>query len=236
MIANLPSNSSTRLIVDVVACARNNAATLGPVLAGLPVRLLRSVVVVDNASTDATAQVARDAGAIVLREPKVGHGAACQRAMAHLEVLPVPPDVVVFLPPDGSADPQEIPRLLEPIRTQNAELVIGVRERAGGGGARVGTRVVLRLMGAIYRHRFEDLGPFRAVRFAALVAMGMVDRGAGWDAEMQVKSVMLGLQVVEVPVTCRPTRRRQTRGREFVDKVGATGRSLFHIVRNATAR
>lgn len=194
------------------------------------------MVVVDNASTDATAQVARDAGAIVLREPKVGYGAACHRAVEHLEVLPVHPDAVIFLPPDGSADPQEIPRLLEPVRTQNAELVIGVRQPAGGVGSRAGTRIVLRLIGTIYRHRFEDLGPFRAVRYAALVAMGMQDQGAGWDVEMQVKSVMLGLQVVEVPVTCRPTRRRQARGKELADKVGATGRSLFHIIRNATAR
>jgi glycosyltransferase involved in cell wall biosynthesis len=236
MITDLPWTSTQRLVADVIVPARNNASTLVATLAAMPARVLRSVVVVDNASTDATAQVARDAGAIVIREPHVGYGSACLRGVAHLEVLPHPPDAVVFLPADGSADPQDIPMLLEPMRSQNAELVIGTRPQRGSGRSGAQTRTVLRLIGVLYGHRFEDLGPFRAIRFPALVAMGMTDRSSGWNAEMQLKSIRLGLHVAEVPVTCRPPRPRQAKTREIIDSVGTTGRVLFQILRNATAR
>ncbi len=223
-------------MVDVIVAARNNASTLAATLAGLPLRTLRSVVVVDNGSTDGSAQVARDAGAVVLREGKIGYGAACARAVAHLEVLPRPPDAVVFVPPDGTVHASEVSLLVAPIVADNAELVIGVRRREDERRAELGTQVTIGLINMIYGHRFADLGPFRAVRFPALVAMGLSDRGSGWNVEMQLKSIRLGLHVVEVPVSYRPPRRRPTKPREMIDSVGTSGRVLFQILRNATAR
>jgi len=85
------------LVIDVVVPARDHAATLPAVLKGLPARDIRSVVVVDRASRDRTAEVARDAGALVLREPSGGYGAACQRAQAHFSALPRVPEIVVFV-------------------------------------------------------------------------------------------------------------------------------------------
>ena len=107
------------------------APQIAGVIGELPVRRIRSVVVVDNASTDNTAQVARDAGAVVLRESRIGHGAACRRALIHLESLPQPPDVVTFMAGDHTDDPSDFSRLVEPILVDNAELVIGVRRRDG---------------------------------------------------------------------------------------------------------
>ncbi|HTM23137.1 MAG TPA: glycosyltransferase family 2 protein [Kofleriaceae bacterium] len=227
------------LLVDAVIPARNHASTLGAVLAALPARRLRSVVVVDHGSTDATAEVARDAGAVVLREPNPGYGTACRRAITHLESLPRPPDVVVFLAADGSADPADIGALLEPVRAEGAELVIGVRQRAGKSAPGRHARVAIGLINAIYGHRFDDLGPYRAIRFPALVALGLTDRGSGWGVEMLVKAVRMGLHIAEVPVAARaphePDRRRPGVG-EAIVSVGTTGRVLFHILRNATAR
>lgn len=215
-------------LVDVVVVARDAAATIGSLVASIPRREVRSIVVVDNGSTDHTGDVARDAGAIVLREPTEGHGAAARRALAHLAALPVPPGVVVFLAPDGTDDPAELPRLLQPIREANAELVIGIRPRA----LPAESRLALGLIGLVYRHRFRDLGSYRAIRFPALVALGLRDRGAGWNVEMQVRALALGLKVAEVELTggaapAVPARRA---------RLGAAGRMLFHIVRHATAR
>jgi glycosyltransferase involved in cell wall biosynthesis len=221
--------SSARLITDVVVPARDCAAELGPVIAALPTRLFRSLVVVDNRSSDTTAQVARDAGAVVLHETRGGYGAACRRAVSHLEALPRPPDVVAFVAGNGSDDPNDLAALLRPIG-DNAELVIGVRHTVRALPAR--TRVSLGLIGLIYGHRFADLGPFRAIRFPALVALGLTDMGAGWQVEMQVKALKLGLHIVEVPVGSQ----HPDRGALVRASVRQTGRELFQILRHATAR
>jgi glycosyltransferase involved in cell wall biosynthesis len=228
-------------LVDLVVVARNCAGSLGGTLAALPPRELRSTVVVDSGSSDATALVARDAGAVVLFEPTTGYGSACRRAIAHLESLPRPPDVVVFLAGDGSADPADILTLLAPVRADGAELVIGVRQpdaadpRADGAHRE---RVALGLIGLIYRHQFADMGPSRAIRFPALVALGLTDRGNGWNAEMQVKALRYGLRIAEVPVAYRAplAGAHGSRVAELKDRMSSTGRILFQILRHATAR
>ena len=99
-------------------------------------------------------------------------------------------------------------------------------------------------LGRYYNRYYKQLAPkaspglvdFRAVRFPALVAMGLSDRGSGWNVEMQLKSIRLGLHVVEVPVSYRPPRRRPAKPRDMIDSVQASGRVLFQILRNATAR
>jgi glycosyltransferase involved in cell wall biosynthesis len=215
-------------LVDVVVVARDAARTLGAVLAALPRRMVRSVVVVDNGSSDATGSVAGDAGAVVLREPAVGHGAACRRALAHLASLPIPPDIVVFMAGDGGDDPAELVHLLAPIREANAELVVGIRP----GAPAPESRLALGLIGLVYRHRFRDLGSYRAIRFAALVALGMRDRGAGWNIEMQVRALALGLKVAEVELVAGgPSAAPGKRAR-----LEAAGRGLYHILKNSTTR
>lgn len=219
--------------MDVVICARNSAGTLSRALSGMPMRHIRSVVVVDNASTDGTAQAGRDGGAVVLRESRVGYGAACQRAVAHLETLPTPPDIVVFFPADGTCEAGEIPAIVQPLYRDNAELVIGVADRR----KRAQTRVALRMIGVLYRHRFEDFGPFRAIRFPALIALGLRDGGDGWDVEMQLKALNLGLSIIEVPVSYNqaPATRAHRLGRAR-RSLGTAGRMLFQILRHSTAR
>jgi glycosyltransferase involved in cell wall biosynthesis len=208
------------LVIDVVVPARDHAATLADVLRALPHRALRSVVVVDRASTDRTAEIARDAGALVLREPSGGYGAACQRAAAHFGALPRQPDVVAFVPGDRPSAASALLELVEPIVAHGAELVVG----AEPGRRRLGVRVVQSLVETVYRHRFGGIGPVRALKFAALVALGMRDRGDGWDVEMLVRAVKLGLTCDEIAL---PGDARATR-------VGSG--ALLHILRHATMR
>ena len=213
--------SSPPLVVDVVVPARDAGGTLGELLAGLPSRAFRSVVVVDRGSRDRTAEVARDAGATVLREPGGGYGAACQRALAHFQALPRVPDVLVFVPGDRPTAAAALPALVAPIADRSVELVLGIE----GTKRPLAEKVVTGLIDAVYRHRWSGAGPVRAVRFPALVALGMRDSGAGWDVEMLVRAVKLGLSCDEVVLPAGARR-----------GVRVSGRALLHILRHATMR
>src|SRR5689334_25250538 len=119
---------ASSLVIDVVVPARDHAASLKALLRDLPHRVIRSVVVVDRASRDRTAEIARDGGALVLREPTGGYGAACLRAQAHFSSLPRVPDVIVFIPGDRPAAASAIPALVGPIVDRGVELVLGAEQ------------------------------------------------------------------------------------------------------------
>ena len=208
-------------MIDVVVPARDHASSLGPLLRELPHRSIRSVVVVDRASKDRTAEIARDAGALVLREPSGGYGAACLRAQAHFTVLPRVPDVIVFIPGDRPAAAAAILSLVVPIAERSVELVLG----AQAGRHKISEKVVTAVIETVYRHRWSGVGPVRAIKFPALVALGMRDRGDGWDVEMLVRAVKLGLSCDEVTLPADAHRDA---------KVGS--RALLHILRHATMR
>jgi glycosyltransferase involved in cell wall biosynthesis len=200
------SNASPR--IDVVIPALNEEASLPLVLAALPHPPVRRVVVADNGSADGTARVAREGGAVVVPAARRGYGSACLAGLDHLRRND-PPDVVVFVDADFSDSPEELPRLVAPILAGEADLVIGSRvlgRRERGAllpQARAGNLVACLLIRLLYRHRYTDLGPFRAARWDALERLGMSDPNFGWTAEMQVKALRHGLRVTEVPVSYR---------------------------------
>src|SRR5262245_39888155 len=115
--------------IDVLIPARDEAKALPLVLADLPRTgdgwRVRRVVVVDNGSCDTTSEVARAGGAEVVREPVAGYGRRCLAGLAHVRTAP--PDAIVFLDADHSDDPRELPQLLRPLVSGEAELVIGSR-------------------------------------------------------------------------------------------------------------
>jgi glycosyltransferase involved in cell wall biosynthesis len=209
------------LVIDVVVPARDSETSLRMLLRGLPHRSVRSIVVVDRASKDRTAEIARDAGALVLREPTGGYGAACQRAQAHFQALPRQPDVLVFAPADRAAAASAVMSLVEPIVERGVELVLGVERGRRG----VGEKLMTTLIDTVYGHRWSGVGPVRALKFPALVALGMRDRGDGWDVEMLVRANKLGLSCDEVALPADAHRD---------PKVGS--RALLHILRHATMR
>ncbi len=204
--------------VDVVIPALNEEESLPLVLGDLaPLRdegIVRRVVVADNGSTDATARVAREGGATVVEAPRRGYGSACLAGLAWLRESGLsretgPPEIVVFLDADYSDHPDELPRVIAPIKAGDADVVIGSRvlgRREPGAllpQARAGNVVACVLIRLLYRHRYTDLGPFRAIRWDALEEIGMEDPNFGWTAEMQVKALRHGLAVTEVPVSYR---------------------------------
>ncbi len=234
----------SRLAVDVLIPALNEEATLGDVIAALRScgQPVRHIVVIDNGSTDHTPAVAEKAGALVVREPERGYGAACLRGLAFLEQQKSPPDVVVFLDADGSDDPGDLGRLLDAVLA-GADLAIGSRTLgiAEPGSLapaqRVGNAVAVNLIRAVYGQRYTDLGPFRAIRFPALLALGMGDKDYGWTVEMQVKAVRRGLRIVEVPVRYHRRRGGASKISATVrGSVGAGAKILYTIFRHSTQR
>jgi glycosyltransferase involved in cell wall biosynthesis len=195
--------------VSVVIPALNEERSIGRVIAAIPPGLVDEVVVVDNGSTDATALAARRAGAVVLSEPRRGYGQACLTGIDWLRSAGRRPDILVFLDADFSDHPEEMPRLLQPIREGVADLVIGSRVLGDSEPgallpqARFGNWLATRLIGWIWRARYTDLGPFRAIRFESLERLGMKDVNFGWTVEMQVKVARHHFRGMEVPVSYR---------------------------------
>ena len=230
------------LIVDVIIPALNEALSLPRVLAALSAQrdvVLRRVVVVDNGSIDDTAHAALEFGAVVVHEPRRGYGSACLAGLAF--VADDPPDVVVFLDADYSDHPEQIGRLLAPITHDAVDLVIGSRalgEREPGAllpQARFGNALASWLIARLYRYRFTDLGPFRAIRWEALERLEMRDTNYGWTVEMQVKAALRGLSAVEVPVSYRRRLGRSKISGTVRGSLSAGYKILWTIARYAVA-
>ena len=195
--------------VALIIPALDEEQTIGATLGGLAGQTLAQAVVVDNGSTDRTAEVARARGAQVVVEPRRGYGRACLAGLAALE-----PEmsIVAFMDADGSDDPADLARVVAPIERGEADLVIGSRvlgEREPDSLSpqqRFGNRVASLLLCAFYGARYTDLGPFRAIRRDALERLGMRDTDYGWTIEMQIKAHRQGLRVLEVPVRYRRRR------------------------------
>lgn len=228
------------LPIDVVIPALDEADTVGIVVSGIPRPLVRSVVVVDNGSTDATATVAATSGARVVVERQRGYGAACLTGLAS---LPSDRGIVVFMDADGSDDPSSLPALIEPIVVGLADLVVGTRTHTASGLRSMTTaqRAGNAIAAAWLRRRFgmqaSDLGPFRAIRASSLERLGMTDRGYGWTVEMQIKAARAGLRYREVAVCSR----RRLAGRSKISgtisgSLGAATKILALLARHDLAR
>ena len=195
--------------IGVIIPAFNEEQSIGLVINAIPEGLSKIVVVGNNGSTDQTAAVARKAGAVVVDESRKGYGNACLAGMAYLKTLETPPEIVVFLDGDFSDFPGEMTNLIRPIVENEVDLVIGSRvlgNRENGAllaHQRFGNWLAVSMLNWLYRYRFTDLGPFRAIRYDRLMQLDMQDRNFGWTVEMQVKAAKHGLKCTEVPVSYR---------------------------------
>jgi len=195
--------------VDVIIPALNEQKSIGFVLDEIPSSIVNEVIVVDNGSTDRTAEVASAKGATVVYQPEMGYGNACLKGIEYLGSKDVSgqPDVVVFLDADYSDDPREMLCLVKPIADGDCDLVIGsrIREKREKGSmlpqAVFGNFLATLLIKLLYSVEFTDLGPFRAVRYSRLKELDMKDRTFGWTVEMQVKAAKKGFKCLEVPVS-----------------------------------
>lgn len=197
--------------IYVIIPAYNEEESISKVVGDIPEGLVKEVVVCNNGSTDQTAENAAAAGATVVDQPLKGYGNACLKGLSHIATKTGAdrPDIVVFLDGDYSDYPEQMPEVLAPILTDQADMVIGSRAT----GARekgsmmpqqiFGNWLATTLIKLLYRVEFTDLGPFRAIRYDSLLEINMQDQTFGWTVEMQVKAAKLKLRCAEVPVRYR---------------------------------
>jgi dTDP-L-rhamnose 4-epimerase len=190
-----------RTVIDVVLPALDEEAALPRVLASLPSGYVP--IVVDNGSSDATAERARSLGATVVHEPVRGFGAAC---FAGLRASTS--DVVCFMDCDASLDGGDLPRVTAPIVQGRADLVLGARRpvirSAWPRHARIANRVLARVASRRSGVALTDIGPMRAARRVALLELETADRRCGWPLEMVLRAARSGWRLAEVPVGYEP--------------------------------
>lgn len=212
--------------VAAVIPALDEASSIAGVVENLRAQALLAsgeIIVVDNGSTDGTGKVAARAGARVVREERRGYGYACLAGV----VAARDAEVIVLLDGDASDDPDDLPRVLEPVLKDEAELVVGsralgTRERGSMTWQQVmGNRLAAFLMRHVYGMEVSDMGPFRAIKREDLLALDMSEMTYGWPVEMMVKSARAGYRYREVPV--------RYRRRIGVSKVGATILGSLHV-------
>jgi glycosyltransferase involved in cell wall biosynthesis len=210
-------------VIDVILPVLDEAEALPWVLGRLPAGF--SPLVVDNGSTDGSARVAVALGARVLSESRPGFGAAC-----HTGLVAARTDVVCFMDADGSLDPGELPLVARPVESGRADLVLGARRPSTGAWpahARLANRALALELRRRTRLRLSDLGPMRAARRDALLALDLRDRRFGWPLEMVLRAAAAGWRVDEVGVGYRPRTGRS--------KVTGTVRGSVRAVRDMAA-
>tara|TARA_B110000211_G_C14051669_1_gene541501 strand:+ start:835 stop:1521 length:687 start_codon:yes stop_codon:yes gene_type:complete len=192
--------------IRVVIPAFNEENAVGKVIDEIPKDLVSEIIVVNNNSNDQTRTIAEQHGATVLDEPIQGYGRACLKGIDHINTKYPETDIVVFLDADYSDFPAELSIVVEPIIKDNIDMVIGSRklgkkERLSMTPQQVfGNWLATFLIEKLYKVKYTDLGPFRAIKLDALNSLKMQDKTYGWTVEMQVKAAKQKLSAVEVPV------------------------------------
>ncbi|CCG53634.1 Glycosyl transferase, group 2 family protein [Flavobacterium indicum GPTSA100-9 = DSM 17447] len=191
--------------IYVIIPAYNEEKAISNVITEIP-KIVSKIIVINNNSTDNTAQIAFANGAIVLSEKRRGYGYACLKGLDYISKQKTKPDIVVFLDGDYSDYPEELTKLVAPILNDNVDFVIGARvnkfrEKGAMTPQQIfGNWLATFLMKLFFNAKYTDLGPFRAIKYEKLLALKMQDKTYGWTVEMQLKALKQKMTYIEIPV------------------------------------
>jgi glycosyltransferase involved in cell wall biosynthesis len=190
-------------VPDVIIPVLDEAAAIPALVRAMPPGY--RAVVVDNGSTDGSGDLARAAGATVVEEPVPGFGSACWAGLLAAD----PADgVVCFMDGDGSLDPAHLEAVADPVLAGRADLLLGARRPTTASAWPAHARAANALLAFELRRRtgrpITDLGPMRAARRHALLALDLRDRRFGWPLEMVLRAADAGWRIEEVPVPYAP--------------------------------
>jgi len=218
--------------IDVVLPCLNEAGALPWVLSRMPNGF--RPIVADNGSTDDSAAIAAAHGAQVVHVPQRGFGAAC-----HAGLLAARSDIVCVMDADASFDPGDLPRVASPIAADAADLMLGRRTTRGQGAWPLHARLGNRVLAAELRRRVgvpvRDLGPMRAARREALLALALSDRRFGYPLEMVVRAAEAGWRIAETEVPYYP-RTGKSKVTGTVRGTARTVRDMRRVLASVTAR
>jgi hypothetical protein len=217
----------TALIIPV----HNEVESLPTVLGKIP-NCVTTTIVVDNGSSDGSAEVAATFGAQVIREPRLGYGQACLAGIASLQQNP--PDLVAFADGDGSDNHPQLAELISTLIAQDLDLVLARRMpkncAALSPQQRAGNALATTLIAYIWGVRYRDLGPMRVIRWSALQKLQMVDQDFGWTIEMQIKAIQHGLRWNEVDVVYLPRQAGESKISRTLSGVLKAGTKILWII------
>jgi len=202
----MPDQESVHEFFDLVAVvipAKDEEKTIGGIVEKTK-KYARDVIVVDGHSVDATSSEALKKGAVVIRDHGLGKGDAIRSSIPMITKK-----FVIFLDGDGSHDPDDIPRLMEPLLKNEADHVSGSRLLGGSSELHGGFDEFLRLMGsslitALIGWKFkirisESQNGFRAIKTDVLKDLGLKENGTTVEQEMIIKTLKKGYRLAEVP-------------------------------------
>jgi glycosyltransferase involved in cell wall biosynthesis len=210
-------------VIDVILPVLDEAEAIPRVLGAIPAGY--RPIVVDNGSSDGSADIARRFGAKVVHQPVRGFGAACFAGLNEATA-----DVVCFMDCDASFDPRELPAVAEPVLAGNVELALGTRQTGAGElmawppHARIANKVLTTYLRFASGANLSDIGPMRAARRLDLLELELRDRRFGWPLEMILRANQAGWRILEVPVSYAP--------RIGTSKVTGTFRGTLHAVQD----
>lgn len=192
----------------IIIPAYNEENSIAHVLNAIPKNLIDEIIVINNCSSDKTATIAKENGATVIDENIRGYGNACLKGIEYLKLKEIKPSLVIFIDADYSDYPNEMTQLINKIN-EGFDFVIGTRIKAKREKGSMtpqqifGNWLAVKLIKLFHKHRYYDLGPFRAIKYDKLIEINMQDKTYGWTVEMQIKALKNKLKIAEVPVTYR---------------------------------